>query len=117
MNCSCPSISAFCTPPGTHSRFGASSPTSTHRCATRRRGRRGFSRITTTSVTARATAARCAERAAAVLLLTLRGTPFLFQGEELGLADVVVRTDERVDPGGRDGPRGPIPWTTRFPHG
>ena len=56
-------------------------------------------------------------RAAAVLLLTARGTPFVFQGEELGLEDVVVTAETRVDPGGRDGPRGPLPWTPRPPHG
>jgi alpha-glucosidase len=58
---------------------------------------------------------RC--RAAAVLLLTLRGTPFLFQGEELGLQDAVVAPEERVDPGGRDGSRAPIPWQADPPHG
>ncbi len=42
-------------------------------------------------------------RAAAVLLLTLRGTPFLYAGEELGLEDAVVSPDRVVDPGGRDG--------------
>lgn len=56
-------------------------------------------------------------RAAAVMLLTLRGTPFVFQGEELGLEDTVVTPDTRVDPGGRDGPRGPLPWTAAPPHG
>ena len=49
-------------------------------------------------------------RAAAVLLLTLRGTPFLYAGEELGLEDAVVPPDRVVDPGGRDGCRAPIPW-------
>jgi alpha-glucosidase len=53
-------------------------------------------------------------RAAAVLLLGLRGTPFLFQGEELGLADAVV---SGRDPGGRDPCRAPIPWTSDWPHG
>lgn len=48
-------------------------------------------------------------RAAAVLLLTQRGTPFLYQGEELGLEDAVIEHQE--DPGGRDGCRAPIPWT------
>ena len=48
-------------------------------------------------------------RAAAVLLLTLPGTPFLYAGEELGLEDAVVPPDRRVDPGGRDGCRAPIP--------
>lgn len=50
-------------------------------------------------------------RAAILLLLTLRGTPFLYQGEELGLADAVIPADRVVDPGGRDGCRAPIPWT------
>ncbi|MEX2619124.1 MAG: alpha-amylase family glycosyl hydrolase [Egibacteraceae bacterium] len=49
-------------------------------------------------------------RAAAVLLLTLRGTPFLYAGEELGLEDAVVPPERIVDPGGRDGCRAPIPW-------
>ncbi|HEY2811857.1 MAG TPA: alpha-amylase family glycosyl hydrolase [Acidimicrobiales bacterium] len=56
-------------------------------------------------------------RAAAVLLLTLRGTAFVYQGEELGLEDAVVPPDRVVDPGGRDGCRGPIPWTAAAPHG
>ena len=56
-------------------------------------------------------------RAAAVLLLTLRGTPFLFEGEELGLEDAVVPPHRVVDPGGRDGCRAPIPWTSQPPHG
>ena len=56
-------------------------------------------------------------RAAAVLLLTLRGTPFLYQGEELGLEDAMVPAERRVDPGGRDGCRAPIPWTAAADHG
>jgi alpha-glucosidase len=57
-------------------------------------------------------------RAAAVLLLTLRGTPFLYAGEELGLEDAVVPPSRTVDPGGRDGCRAPIPWTPDAPaHG
>jgi alpha-glucosidase len=56
-------------------------------------------------------------RAAAVLLLTLRGTPFLFQGEELGLEDAVIPPERRVDPAGRDGCRAPIPWTEEPAHG
>jgi alpha-glucosidase len=56
-------------------------------------------------------------RAAAVLLLTLRGTPFLYAGEELGLEDAVVPPDREVDPGGRDGCRAPIPWTGTADHG
>ncbi|MEA3075992.1 MAG: alpha-glucosidase [Actinomycetota bacterium] len=56
-------------------------------------------------------------RAAAVLLLTLRGTPFLYAGEELGLEDAVVPADRVHDPGGRDGCRAPIPWTIGPGHG
>lgn len=56
-------------------------------------------------------------RAAAVLLLTLRGTPFLYAGEELGLEDAVVPAERRVDPGGRDGCRAPVPWTAAADHG
>jgi len=51
------------------------------------------------------------------LLLTLRGTPFLFAGEELGLDDAPIRPDERVDAGGRDGCRAPIPWDASTRHG
>ena len=56
-------------------------------------------------------------RAAAVLLVTLRGTPFLYAGEELGLEDAVVPPDRVVDPGGRDGCRAPLPWTAEPGHG
>jgi alpha-glucosidase len=56
-------------------------------------------------------------RAAAVLLLTLRGTPFLYAGEELGLQDAVVPPDRVVDPGGRDPCRAPIPWEPGPTHG
>ncbi|MEW6582870.1 MAG: alpha-amylase family glycosyl hydrolase [Actinomycetota bacterium] len=56
-------------------------------------------------------------RAAAVLLLTLRGTPFVYQGEELGLQDASVPAARRVDPGGRDGCRAPIPWDPGPGHG
>jgi alpha-glucosidase len=56
-------------------------------------------------------------RAALLMLLTLRGTPFLYAGEELGLEDAVVPPDRMVDPGGRDGCRAPIPWTADAGHG
>jgi alpha-glucosidase len=56
-------------------------------------------------------------RAAAVLLLTLRGSPFVYQGEELGLLDAEVPEDRIVDPAGRDGCRAPIPWTDQAPWG
>jgi alpha-glucosidase len=50
-------------------------------------------------------------RAAAVLLLTLAGTPFVYMGEELGLEDATVPEERQVDPGGRDGCRSPFPWS------
>jgi alpha-glucosidase len=56
-------------------------------------------------------------RAAAILLLGLRGTPFLYQGEELGLEDAEVPEHLALDPGGRDGCRAPIPWTRDERHG
>jgi alpha-glucosidase len=56
-------------------------------------------------------------RAAAVVLLTLRGTPFMYAGEELGLEDAFVPPERRVDPGGRDACRAPIPWNSRPGHG
>jgi alpha-glucosidase len=56
-------------------------------------------------------------RAAAVLLLGLRGTPFLYQGEELGLEDALIPESRRVDPGRRDGCRAPIPWDAKPLHG
>ena len=60
-------------------------------------------------------------RAAAAILLTLRGTPFLYYGEEIGLRDVEVPFDEIIDPPARrieegwvwwnrDGCRSPMPW-------
>ncbi|KAG4073395.1 hypothetical protein HA402_008551 [Bradysia odoriphaga] len=60
--------------------------------------------------------------AATLLLLGLPGSAYLYQGEELGLAEVAeIGPDERQDPGffrgsefdrlGRDGCRVPLPWT------
>jgi alpha-glucosidase len=56
-------------------------------------------------------------RAAAVLLLTLRGSPFLYAGEELGLEDAEVPPGRVVDPGGRDPCRAPLPWDGSPTHG
>lgn len=56
-------------------------------------------------------------RAAAVMLLTLRGTPYLYAGEELGLPDAHIPDGRVVDPGGRDGCRAPIPWSAEDGHG
>ena len=56
-------------------------------------------------------------RAAVALQLGLRGTPFLYAGDELGLLDAEVPPERVVDPGGRDGCRAPIPWTSDPGHG
>lgn len=60
------------------------------------------------------------------VLLALRGTPCLYQGEELGLSDQDLTYDELQDPyskrvwpqwRGRDGCRTPIPWEHGAPYG
>jgi alpha-glucosidase len=58
-------------------------------------------------------------RAAMFLLLTLRGTPFLYYGDEIGMPDTDVPQDRLLDPVGvihgrtigRDPERTPMPWT------
>jgi alpha-glucosidase len=52
------------------------------------------------------------QRARAVLLMlyALRGTPFVYQGEELGLPDAEIPPERVVDVDGRDPERAPIPW-------
>lgn len=49
-------------------------------------------------------------RAVALLLYALRGTPFIYQGEELGLPDAEIPPERVVDIDGRDPERAPIPW-------
>lgn len=49
-------------------------------------------------------------RPAALLLLALPGTPFLYMGEELGMTGVLPPGYTPLDPGGRDGPRTPFRW-------
>jgi len=57
-------------------------------------------------------------RLAAMMLLTLRGTPFLYYGEEIGMRDVVIPTERICDPVGkrfpavgRDPERTPMQWS------
>ena len=63
-------------------------------------------------------------RAALVMLLTLRGTPVLYYGDEIGMTDVDVSHDRLRDPvglrgwpvdPGRDRARTPMPWSDE-PH-
>jgi alpha-glucosidase len=49
-------------------------------------------------------------RVAAMLLLTLRGTPFIYMGDEIGQADGEVLPDHVVDVDGRDPERTPMQW-------
>ena len=52
-------------------------------------------------------------RVAAMLLFTLRGTPTLFYGDELGMTDVEIPPERVQDPweeAGRDPARTPMPW-------
>ncbi len=49
-------------------------------------------------------------RAAALILYALRGTPFVYQGQELGLHDADIPPDRVVDVDGRDPVRAPMPW-------
>jgi alpha-glucosidase len=58
------------------------------------------------------------ERLAALLLLTLRGTPFLYYGDELGMTQVEIPPEKTRDPWGenvehlsRDGARTPMQWS------
>ncbi|MGY1742782.1 MULTISPECIES: alpha-amylase family glycosyl hydrolase [unclassified Blastococcus] len=50
-------------------------------------------------------------RVAALLLTALRGTPFVYQGDELGLPDAQIPPDRVVDVDGRDPERAPLPWS------
>jgi alpha-glucosidase len=70
------------------------------------------------------TAGRARARAATLTLLGLPGSPYLFEGEELGLEQDDVPPEARQDPiwlrsgglvEGRDGCRTPVPWTSQPP--
>ncbi len=52
-------------------------------------------------------------RCALLMLLTLRGTPVLYQGDEIGMTDVPIPPDryrDRAGPGRRDPARTPMQW-------
>ncbi|MBN8484641.1 MAG: DUF3459 domain-containing protein [Sphingomonadales bacterium] len=65
-------------------------------------------------------------RMKAMLLITLRGNPIVYQGEELGLTQVEIPFEQLQDPEAianwpltlsRDGARTPLPWTAQDEHG
>ena len=49
-------------------------------------------------------------RVALLILLTLRGTPFLYAGDEIALPDGVIPEERVLDVHDRDGCRTPMPW-------
>jgi alpha-glucosidase len=49
-------------------------------------------------------------RNAMMMLLTLRGTPFLYYGEEIGMSNVEIPPERVVDVDGRDPERTPMQW-------
>jgi alpha-glucosidase len=49
-------------------------------------------------------------KAALLFLLALRGTPVLYQGDELGMRQVEIPPDRVLDVHDRDGARTPMPW-------
>ncbi|MBN1303000.1 MAG: DUF3459 domain-containing protein [Anaerolineales bacterium] len=58
-------------------------------------------------------------RVAAILLLTLRGTPTIYYGEEIGMTDVEIPPEDQLDPfglqvpgWGRDRCRTPMQWNS-----
>jgi alpha-glucosidase len=67
------------------------------------------SRVATRYATDPASGQRRA-RVAAMMIMTLRGTPFLYYGQELGLPDAKIPPDRVVDVDGRDPERAPMPW-------
>ncbi len=79
--------------------------------------RRAASRLNLTDAPTEAIAS-----SAMALLLSLRGTPCIYQGEELGLTEAEIPFEQLVDPygiafwpkfKGRDGCRTPMPWESK----
>jgi alpha-glucosidase len=54
-------------------------------------------------------------RAVLLMIYSLRGTPFVYQGEELALPDAEIPPERVVDVDGRDPERAPLPWTREAP--
>jgi alpha-glucosidase len=61
-------------------------------------------------------------KVAALMLLTLRGTPFIYNGDEIGMRDISLKRSQIQDPvgktywpiyKGRDGCRAPLQWSAQ----
>ena len=104
--------------PWTRAAIAALDRRATRRRCRRAAGRTGCSAITTgRGVATRVGAAQA--RVAAMLLLTLRGTPTLYYGDEIGMRQVPIAPEHVRDPFeknvpglglGRDGCRTPMQW-------
>jgi alpha-glucosidase len=71
---------------------------------------RARSRYDSTADGGRGPAGLARARVAAMMLLTLRGTPFIYFGEEIGQADAEVPPERALDVEGRDPERAPMQW-------
>lgn len=65
-------------------------------------------------------------RLGAAMQMSLRGSPCIYQGDELGLTEAKIAFEDLQDPfgitmwpkfKGRDGCRTPMPWSAKEPHG
>ena len=121
-SCTWPSTSSSCWPTSRPRSSRRSSPRP-RRCCPSTRGRRGRSATTTWMrfPTRWARGDPGSSRCALMLLLTLRGTPVLYYGDELAMPDAEIpperdrrsRRPAATTPSvpGRDGARSPMPWS------
>ena len=100
-SCTWPSTSSSCSPTSRRRSWRRSWPRP-RRCCPSTRGRRGRSATTTWSASRRAGRAGTpgSSRCALMLLLTLRGTPVLYYGDELAMPDAEIPPERIVDPVG-----------------
>ena len=119
-SCTSPSTSPSSARPSTHPRCVRSSRRPRRPCPPGP-GRPGPAPTTTCSASRPAGPAttRDAPASRLLMLLCLRGTPVLYQGDEIGLGDVTLAQEDLRDPlgvrywpyyAGRDAGRTPMPW-------
>ena len=115
--CICRSTSSSSTPPGTRAAIASADRANTKSAAARRLAELGARQ---SRPAAHRGARRAAQaRVAAMLLLTLRGTPTMYYGDEIGMPRVEIPPErvqdpwEKNEPGlgvGRDPSRTPMQW-------